>query len=59
MRESRNAYVVLVGRTEEKSHMEDVGVDGRIILKCILKKWDGGILTAMILLRMGTGGGLL
>ena len=38
MRESRNAYVVLVGRTERKSDMEEVGVDGRIILKCILKK---------------------
>jgi hypothetical protein len=38
MRESRNAYVILVGRREGKSHMEDVGVDGRIILECILKK---------------------
>ena len=38
MRERRNAYVVLVGRTEGKSHMADVDVDGRIILKCILKK---------------------
>jgi hypothetical protein len=38
VRESRSAYVVLVGRTERKSHMEDVDKDGRIILKCILKK---------------------
>jgi hypothetical protein len=30
MRESRNAYVLLVGRTERKSHMEDLGIDGRI-----------------------------
>jgi len=30
MRESKNAYVVLMGRTEGKSHMEDVGIDGRI-----------------------------
>jgi hypothetical protein len=38
MRESRNAYAVLVGRTEGKSNMEDAGVDGSIILKCLLKK---------------------
>jgi len=48
MRESRNAYLVLVGRTEGKNHMEDVGVDGRIILKCILKKWEAGVRTGMI-----------
>jgi hypothetical protein len=26
----------------EGDHLEDRGVDGRIILKCILEKWDGG-----------------
>jgi hypothetical protein len=38
MRESRDAYVILVRRTEGKSHMEGVGVNVRIILKCTLKK---------------------
>jgi len=38
LKESRNACVILVGRTDGKSHMEDVGVDGRVILKCISKK---------------------
>jgi hypothetical protein len=27
----------------EKCHLVDPGVDGRIILKLILKNWDGGI----------------
>jgi hypothetical protein len=34
-------------------------LDGRIILKWILKKWDGEAWTGLIWLRIGTGGGLL
>ena len=26
----------------DKGHLEDPGVDGRIILTCIFRKWDGG-----------------
>jgi hypothetical protein len=39
----RGEYRVLVGRPDEKIryHLEDLGVDGRIMLKLILKKWDG------------------
>ena len=29
------------GNPREGDHLADRGVDGRIILKCILEKWDG------------------
>ena len=33
-------YRVLMGKSEGKNHLGDPGVDGRIILKWILRKWD-------------------
>jgi len=34
---------VLVGKPEGKNHLEDPGVDGRIIIKWIFRTWAGGI----------------
>jgi hypothetical protein len=52
-------YGVLVGRPEEKNHLKDLDVDGRIILKLIFKKWNGGIWSGLNWLRIGAGGGIL
>jgi hypothetical protein len=37
----------------------DPGVDGRIILRWIFRKWDVGVWTGSSWLRIGTGGGHL
>jgi hypothetical protein len=33
---------VLVGKPEGRNHLKDPGVDGRIILKWIIERLDGG-----------------
>ena len=43
----------------EKDHLEDSGVDGKIILRWIFGKWDVGAWTGLIWLRKWTGGSLL
>jgi hypothetical protein len=57
--ESRRTYRVLVGKLDGMNHLEDPGVDERIILKWIFEKWDGVARTGSMWPRIGTGGGLL
>jgi hypothetical protein len=52
MREGRGVYRVVVGKPEGKNHLEDPGIDGRIILRW---KWDVGAWTGSIWLRTGAG----
>ena len=43
----------------DRDHLEDPGVDGRIMLRWTFRKWDVGAWTGSIWLRIGTGGGHL
>jgi hypothetical protein len=42
MRENRRVYGAFVGKPEEKNQLEDLSLDERVILKLLLKRWDGG-----------------
>jgi len=39
-----------------RDHLESQGIEGRIILRWILRKWDAGVWTGLICHRIGTGG---
>ena len=40
--ERRGGYSGLVGKPEIRDHLQDLGIDGRILLKFIFKNKDGG-----------------
>jgi hypothetical protein len=56
--EGRGVYRVLVRKLEGKRQLGDLGLDGRIILICIFRKWDVDW-TGLSWLRIETGGGHL
>jgi len=55
--ERRGVYRVRWGNLRERDHLGDPGVDGRIILRRIFRKWDVGVWTGSSWLRIGTVGG--
>jgi len=46
------------GNLRENGRLGDLEIDGRRMLKYVLKKWDGGVLTGLIWLSIGANGGL-
>jgi len=45
------------GNLRERDHLEDAGLDARIILRWIFRKCDVGVWSGSSWLRIGTGGG--
>jgi len=41
MGERKHIYRILVGNLRERDNLGDSGIDGRIILRWIIRKWNG------------------
>jgi len=59
MEDRRSAYRVVVLDLKEGEYLEDVGVDVKIIFKCIFKKCHEKGWTGLIWLRIPRDGGHL
>jgi hypothetical protein len=55
-RERRGVYRVLVGNLEEKDHLGDTGIFGKVIIKRMFRMWDTGVSTGTNWLRIRTIG---
>ena len=59
MGEGKGVHRVLVGKPEGKRHWGEPGVDGRIMLRWIFRKWEEVVGTGWSWLRIEAGGGHL
>jgi PAS domain-containing protein len=59
MGEGRGVYRVWRGTLRERGHWGDPDVDGRIILRWVLRNCDVGVLAGFSWLKIETGGGHL
>ena len=59
MGDRRSIYRILVGKPEERDHLGDPDVDGRIILRRIFRKYDVWVRTGSSWTWIGTCGGHL
>jgi hypothetical protein len=59
MRESINSNVVWWGNLKERNHLEDLGIDWRIMLKWTLKKQDSRACAGLISHSIGISGPVL
>jgi hypothetical protein len=55
MGEKRNSYRILVGKPEEREQFQDLGVDGKAILKWVLKKWERSVDLVWLITRTRSG----
>ena len=46
------------GNLMEREHLEDPGIEGRITLKLIFRRWDGTVSIELIWLRSGQVAGI-
>jgi hypothetical protein len=58
MGERRGVYRVMVGKPGGIDYLGDPGVDGKIILRRIFRKWDVGAWIGSSWLMIGTFGGI-
>jgi hypothetical protein len=59
MGQKRNAYQFWRGYLQGRDHLQDIGIESRILLKLILNKWDGRMWNELMRLKIEICFGLL